>query len=64
MDKNMLHHIQRELAQERASVEGAVIQGNIKEFAEYRFLVGTIRGLVLAESIVKDLAQKLEKLDE
>jgi len=64
LNANNLNHILRELAQARTMRESAVLQGNIENFAEFRFLTGTIRGLVLAESIVKDLAQQLENLDE
>lgn len=61
---NEFRHILRELGDERKLVEDAVLKGNVKDFAEYQFLAGTIRGLVLAESIVKDLVQKLEKSDD
>jgi hypothetical protein len=57
-------YLLREFAEERTRLEGAVLQGNLKDFAEYQHLAGTIRGLVLAESIVKDLVQKLEKADD
>jgi len=61
---NEFRHIMRELAEERELFEGSVLKGNLKDFAEYQFLAGTIRGLVLAESIVTDLVQKLEKSDD
>jgi hypothetical protein len=34
--------------------------GGAKDFAEYRHVCGVIRGLVHAETLVKDLAQKME----
>lgn len=54
----------RELAEERQLYEESILKGNLDDFAEYKFLAGTIRGLVLAESIVTDLVQKLEKSDD
>ena len=38
--------------------------GGAKDFAEYRHVCGVIRGLTHAETIVKDLAQKMEYSDE
>jgi hypothetical protein len=38
--------------------------GGAKDFAEYRHVCGVIRGLTHAETIVRDLAQKLEYSDE
>jgi len=61
---NEFRHIMRELAEERQLYEESVLKGNLDDFAEYKFLAGTIRGLVLAESIVTDLVQKLEKSDD
>jgi hypothetical protein len=61
---NEFRHIMRELAEERQLYEESILKGNLDDFAEYKFLAGTIRGLVLAESIVTDLVQKLEKSDD
>ena len=38
--------------------------GRANDYAEYRHVCGVIRGLTHAETIVKDLVQKLEKADE
>ena len=38
--------------------------GRANDYAEYRHVCGVIRGLTHAETIVKDLVQKLEKDDE
>ena len=38
--------------------------GGAKDFAEYRHVCGVIRGLTHAETIVKDLAQRMEYSDE
>lgn len=54
----------KNLAADRQSYEATLLCGKAVDFAEYRQLVGTIRGLVRAENIVKDLVQRLEKSDE
>jgi len=38
--------------------------GGAKDFAEYRHVCGVIRRLTHAETIVKDLAQRMELSDE
>lgn len=54
----------KQIADERAAYEKAVLAGSPKDFADYRQLTGVIQGLTRAENIVKDLVQKLEKSDE
>jgi hypothetical protein len=63
-DTQAFHHLIKEIAKERVSRESACSSGSPKDFAEYKNLCGVIQGLSLAESIVKDLVQKLEHEDE
>jgi hypothetical protein len=41
-----------------------VASGRCADFAEYRHICGIIRGLELADQIVDDLVQKMEKDDD
>jgi hypothetical protein len=54
----------REIKKELEPVQTALLAGQAKDYAEYRHLCGVLRGLASAESILKDLVQKLEKEDE
>lgn len=63
-DTQVLHHLIKEIAKERVHREAACSGGNLKDFAEYKNLCGVIQGLSLAESMTKDLVQKLERNDE
>ena len=63
-DTQVLNHLLKEIAKERVAREAACSNGNLKDFAEYKNLCGVIQGLSLAESIAKDLVQKLEHDDE
>lgn len=38
--------------------------GAAKDYASYTNMVGYIRGLSVAESLIKDLAQKMETYDD
>jgi hypothetical protein len=42
----------------------SVSSGSAKDYAEYRALCGEIRGLLIAESYMTDLARNLEKMDD
>lgn len=45
-------------------ISDAVSSGKCKDFEEYRFVCGQIRGLETACSFVKDLKTRLEDSDE
>lgn len=49
---------------ERQKQVDFVVGGRCADFAEYRHICGIIRGLELADQIVDDLVQKLEKDDD
>lgn len=55
------------LKQINAEIEGLNVnlgRGSAKDYAEYQFLCGKIRGLLVAEDIIKALKERLEKDDE
>ena len=63
-DYNTLAYVAKEIVRQRESYESAVQRGNAKDFAEYKNLCGIIQGLTTAESILNDLVQKMEKMDD
>jgi hypothetical protein len=65
MDTNrVLSYLAKEIEQLRTDQVVFLASGRANDFAEYRHVCGVIRGLTHAETIVKDLVQKLEKDDE
>jgi hypothetical protein len=64
MDTQLLHHAVREIKKDVDPIQNALLTGQAKDYAEYRHLCGVLRGLATAESILKDLVQKLENDDE
>jgi hypothetical protein len=65
MDTNrVLSYLAKEIEQLRTDQVVFIVSGRANDFAEYRHVCGVIRGLTHAETIVKDLVQKLEKDDE
>lgn len=62
--KNVLDRALKDIAENKAQYQNAVLGGNLSGFEEYKHLAGVIRGLTIAESIIKDLVQKLENSDD
>lgn len=60
----VLNHIANEIDKLRVDQVTFIANGGAKEFAEYRHVCGIIRGLTHAESIVKDLVQRMETDDD
>ena len=49
---------------QRKQVIFNMADGAAKDFASYQNMVGYIRGLSVSESIIKDLAQRMETYDD
>ena len=64
MDPKLANYLLAEFDKLRTEQSVFLATGRAADFAEYRALCGVIRGLTHAESIVKDLVQRLEDEDE
>ncbi len=63
-DYKLLSYITKEIDKLRGDQESFLAGGGAKSFDEYRHVCGVIRGLTHAETIVKDLVQRMEQSDE
>jgi hypothetical protein len=59
-----LSYLAKEIEQLRTDQVAFLATGRANDFAEYRHVCGVIRGLTHAETIVRDLVQRLEKTDD
>ena len=64
MDDKLLNHLVSEYDKLRDDQVTFLAGGGAKTFDEYRHVCGVIRGLTYAESIVKDLVQRMEIIDD
>lgn len=65
MDNNrVLNYLATEIENLRSDQAAFLASGRASDFAEYRHVCGVIRGLTHAETIVRDLVQRLEKTDD
>ena len=63
-EMKVLAHVAKEIDKMRADTIAFLGAGRAINFDEYRNVCGIIRGLSLAESIINDLVQKLERSDD
>ena len=63
-DYKLLAHAVKELNKLKQEREAYVAAGRADTIEEYRQVCGVIRGLNLAENIINELVQKMEKSDE
>lgn len=64
MSSQAFQYLAKEVDKLRGDQIAFLAGGGAKDFAEYRHVCGIIRGLTHAETIVKDLAKKMEYSDE
>lgn len=54
----------KEIEERRDTLAQSLISGAAKDFPEYKYMTGEIRGLSLAHSFITDLVRRLENDDE
>lgn len=59
-----LDYLLKQLSDEVDALQQNVSSGAAKDYAEYQHLCGKIRGLLVAEDIIKALKERMENNDE
>ncbi len=59
-----LEYLVEKLKEERKLKGEALTDGALQSYEEYKYATGVIRGLLMAESIILDLAKRMENSDE
>lgn len=54
----------RELREKLDAIKEALCNGQVKDYAEYKYMAGEIRGLSFAIMTTIDLADKIRKSDD
>ena len=62
--KDVLEHLSKQLQQDRLRIIEDMGDGKAKDLAEYKFSCGVVRGLLMANNHIVELAERLEKADE
>jgi len=64
MSNDILKYISDKLEEQRLIQVDDVSLGKAKEFGDYKFSCGIIRGLLIAKNIIIETATKLERDDD
>lgn len=59
-----LDYLVQRIGEERNSIADCLVGGNLNDFAQYQFLCGQARGLLVAQVIIQDLQKNLEQYDD
>lgn len=59
-----LDYLLKQIGEEVDALQQNVAGGSAKDYAEYQHLCGKIRGLLVAEDIIKALKERMENNDE
>lgn len=64
MEEKILRLLTSVLDERIKQVTESLADGAVKDFAEYRYMCGTIRGLSFAHAEVQDLVRRLREIDD
>lgn len=64
MNDTLLTLLQRQIEHEISQRSEYLARGNASDLAEYKLLGGVIRGLDIADELIKNLAKKIEADDD
>lgn len=56
-----LAHVQKEIERTRLEQQEFIASGRAEDFGQYQKVCGVIRGLNLADQIINDLVQRMER---
>lgn len=63
MDDDVLKYLSRKIQEELRIIEEDTALGKAEDFGAYKYACGIYRGLLVANGIIADLAQRME-IDE
>ncbi len=64
MSKDVLKYLSEQLQKERLRIIEDLGDGKAKDLAEYKYSAGVVRGLLMANNLIAETAERLETSDE
>ena len=64
MNKDLLVYLSKKLAEEMQVIEKDMAMGSAKDYCDYRYAAGIYRGLLIANNIIIETSERMEKDDE
>lgn len=64
MSKDVLKYLSEQIQKERLRIIEDLGDGKAKDLAEYKYSAGVVRGLLMANNLIAETAERLETSDE
>ncbi len=64
MSTDVLKYLSEQLQKERLRIIEDLGDGKAKDLAEYKYSAGVVRGLLMANNLIAETAERLENSDE
>ena len=64
MTNEVLKHLSKSIHEERLRIIEDLGDGKAKDLAEYKYSAGVVRGLLMANNLIAEMAERLETSDE
>jgi hypothetical protein len=64
MNKDLLAYLSKKIQEERSVLSDDMSLGKAKDFGDYKYACGIIRGLLLANNMIIETAERLENSDD
>lgn len=64
MSDDILAYLSKKMREEQRIIEEDLVMGKAKDFGAYQHACGVYRGLMVANSMLLELKERMEKADE
>ena len=64
MSNDLLKYLSEKVREEMKVIENDTVLGNAKDFGDYKYACGIYRGLLIANNVLIETAERMEKDDE
>lgn len=64
MSTDLLKYLSDKMEEERKVIEADLAEGKAVDYAQYKHATGVIRGLLIANNLVLEVAQRMENDDD
>ena len=64
MSTDLLKYLSKQLQEDRLRIIEDLGDGKAQDYAEYKYSAGVVRGLLMANTLIAETAERLEGSDE
>lgn len=64
MSNDVLKYLSDKIREEMKVIENDTVLGHAKDFGDYKYSCGIYRGLLIANNVLAETAERMEKDDE